>query len=331
MFKAINSQSGEEIIILQPRWVGQTAYLRSLDKKDILICQECRQPVRVRAGPIRRWHFAHKHLQNCPLDRESPALLKTRAIIYEWLVSKFGESVTLEKKCGERLPRSVDCWVERESGSFAYWIIESRIKPAERENLKTVLAQIAASTNWVFVSNMLHEDEDKPDHILLTTTEREFMQSSEYDEMIQATPFTPGHSLHYLDPANQVLTTFRGLHLIHEPQLYGGHKEMHEIALVLVSPKTGEFVHPGEPERLQNYRQEKQRLEERRREEQRRALERQIAISQKQDSETQQGYATSYVREATCMICGNKTTSWWYFNGRTGMCKCKDCRREGKT
>ena len=110
MFKALHRPSGEEIVILEPRWRRQLDTLRLLDAQDDLVCQGCLQPVRVRAGEVKRWHFAHKHLQNCPYEFESPVLLQCRAVLYEWLVSQLGEDVvTLEKK--SPLPRPVDCWV----------------------------------------------------------------------------------------------------------------------------------------------------------------------------------------------------------------------------
>ena len=37
----------------------------------------------VRAGEIKRWHFAHKHLQDCPLQHESPQILQARALLYQ--------------------------------------------------------------------------------------------------------------------------------------------------------------------------------------------------------------------------------------------------------
>jgi competence CoiA-like predicted nuclease len=130
MFKALNRQSGKEVIILDPEWEERVDHLRSLDRKDLLVCQHCKQPARVRAGKIRRWHFAHKHLKDCPLQHESSTLLVARAILYKWLASKFEASaVTLEKELDQDfLPRPVDCWVEARKKRFAYWIVESQVE-----------------------------------------------------------------------------------------------------------------------------------------------------------------------------------------------------------
>jgi len=36
-------------------------------------------------------------------------------------------------------------------------------------------------------------------------------------------------------------------------------------------------------------------------------------------------------REGVCEICGRKTNDWWYYDGKTGTCRCQDCKRQGKT
>jgi hypothetical protein len=275
--------------------------------------------------------------------------LETRAILYKWLADKFGEAVTVEKRLDDDLfPRPIDCWVDKETGDIAYWIVESGMKPEKRDNLKMGFQQLKAHVNWVFVADVLREDGDRASYIHLTTTERELMQQSVYDEITQGSHFMPGKSLHYLDPVSKILTTFRGLRLVHEPQLYAGHKVSHEISRVLVSPGTGEFVHPGEYEQLQAYQQKKQRLEEKRHEkEKRRALELKElsgrismprvvsppATSWPQESATEPTHVAPYyeIVEATCMICGNKTKDWWYIDNATKQCKCRDCLRQGKT
>ncbi len=35
---------------------------------------------------------------------------------------------------------------------------------------------------------------------------------------------------------------------------------------------------------------------------------------------------SSEVEEAVCMICGKITRDWWFFDGGTKMCKCRDCQ-----
>ncbi len=275
MFKAIDTRGEVEIIILDPRWDNQLDHLRALDRQDILVCQECRQPVRVRAGSrFRRRHFAHKHLGNCRYGRESPELLHARALLYEWLRTKFGERATIEKRIDdERLSHAVDCWLDGQEGPVAYWIIEAPMMPRTREGLRAVFAELQVRVNWVLVAGMLREDAERPSGVHLTTTEREFRQRSRYDEPVCASPGSG--SLHYLDPDSGILTTYRGLSLVHSPQLYSGRKESRPLSAVLVLPSTGEFVHPGEAERYSRYRL--QQAERERKQKEREAKERREA------------------------------------------------------
>ena len=354
MFRATNKTTGEEIIILDETWEQKVEYLRSLDRKNIIICPGCQQPVRVRAGKLRRWHFAHKHLQSCPYGHESPALLNARAVLYKWLKSKFGEKVRIEKNLGDAyLPRHVDCWVETEQGKFAYWIIESGMKPAKRDELQTGFRRLNAQVNWVFVKDMLREDDANLDSIHLTTTERVFARQSAYDEIRIGDIFVGGESLHYLDPESETMVTYRRLRLIHSPQLYQGQKIQNLIVSVLVSPVSGEFVHPGEYEQLEAQRQEKLRLEkeimERELERQRREEEAhlrfaanfpvlssnefsfsqmQINIQPKHEQidKSQHSGVSFRQREGTCTYCKKITSDWVTFYGKTNECVCRNCK-----
>jgi len=352
MFKAINKKTDEDIIILDEIWEQKIEYLRSLDRKNIILCPGCLQPVRVRAGKLKRWHFAHKHLQNCPYGYESPTLLNARALLYKWLVGKFGEGVSIEKNLeDEYLPRHVDCWVETEKGKFAYWIIDSGIKPGKRDDLQTGFRRLNVQANWIFVIDMLREDETHSDSIHLTTTERVFARQSNYDEVRIEDSYVKGETLHYLDPKNETLVTYRTLRLIHSPQLYRGQKIINPIESVLVSPASGEFVHPGEYEQLEVLRKEKHRLEknemvrelERQRREEGRlrfaasipetiSNESNFSQSQRdypqkhtQHNESQQSKIQCPQGEGVCKFCRRLTSDWVIFYGKTNECVCRNC------
>jgi hypothetical protein len=264
MFKAIDRRSEEEIVILDDRWRERIEQLRAWAGQDALVCQGCRQPVNVKAGNIRRWHFAHKHLRSCPYAHASPALLQARAVLYQWLAGKFGAEATVEKNLDSAdVPRPVDCWVEHKGQRFAYWVLGAAMKRSRREALSAAFAWLKITVHWVFLSTLLQEG-DAAGLVHLTTTERDFCFRSVYDEPAGWSLF-PG-TLHYLDAEQGMLTTYRGLHLFHEPQEHQGQKLCHPLAEMLVSPKTGEFVHPGEQERLEAHRREEAAQEKRRRE-----------------------------------------------------------------
>lgn len=359
MYKAIHQKSSEEIIILDPSWDRESiSVLRGWDQNDLLVCQECQQPVRVRAGQVRIWHFAHKHLNNCPAGNESPQLLQARVILYQWLISKFGsERVTLEKKLPETsLPRPIDCWVmgKEASDPIAYWIFDTGLQPKSRQAIQSALASPNISTNWLFLAAMLRPDGEDDAAIHLTTTEREFMSQSEYNRLARRHLFEAiGNTLHYLDHETSLLTTYRGLRLIHSPQVYQGGSITHPLEEVLVSPKNGEFVHPGEYEQLQAYKKkeaeeseerkvkEQQLLEKLRQVKPKEAKPEQFTVRENQslpvsDSLRQQQTAPNaatppqpQVQKAICEFCGQYTDDWWYFDGEKQTCRCKSCLKQG--
>jgi competence CoiA-like predicted nuclease len=175
MYKALNVRNNTEVVILDPKWLRAINHLRELDHQDYLVCQGCKQPVRVRAGKQRREHFAHKHLENCNYADESSVLRNSRAVLYDWLVSKFGENVMVEKQIeGIDLLRPIDCWVEQDSTTFAYWILDSTLKPEKRMVLQNISKALGIHLHWVFTLNMLRMEQDSHDKLVLSTTERLF-------------------------------------------------------------------------------------------------------------------------------------------------------------
>jgi hypothetical protein len=344
MFKALQKTSGEQIIILGPRWQRQLDILRMLDAQDDLLCQGCLQPVRVRAGLVKRWHFAHKHLQNCPYELESPVLLQCRAVLYEWLVAQQGvDVVTLEKQTS--LPRPVDCWVSGAMGEIGYWIIDRRMPPDERQSLAAGLAGMCPHPVWVFSVSMLHADADSLERLYLTTTEREFMQHTDYDDASQtlvgqSTFPSPGASLHYLDADREVLTTFRGLQVYHRPQLYTGHRFENPLSQVRRLPQTGDFSHPGEGEQLERFRTAiRSREYEQQKTEQRIQLKMaELFGNMELHPEPPPGSSVEAILQSEssglaglprCVFCGQATDDYWYLNRADNTCKCRNCYRQG--
>lgn len=313
MFKALDKRDESDVVILDPQWLEAIDKLRELDHKDILICQGCRQPVRVRAGEQRRKHFAHKHLENCSYEDESAILRNARAVLYEWLVNKFDKNVTIEKQVdGTDLFRPIDCWVTHGSKVFAYWIFDSSIKPEKRIALQNSAKKLGIHFHWVFCSDLLHTDQDDPDKIFLTTTEREFIRHSKYDEAYDYS--TENGSLHYLDAENRKLITLRCLFLHHKPQVYRGYKIDSELDQVLASPETGEFMHNGEHEKLIKHEQEFGFIDKE-------------SINQNSGS---MNSSNSLFGKKKCQICGEMTDDWSFYDGKTGLCKCSACLKKAR-
>lgn len=262
MFRSLHKLSAQSIVSLDPEWKHRVDELRTWSRIDLLVCPECRQPVRFRLPARRRRHFAHKHRANCPYTNESAELLAARAVLYTWLIGKQWGAVSLEHKPdGADLPRGIDCWLETDAGCFAYWLIDGLMSPARREALRKALRSVDALVHWVFLRNVQRQAPGSRKGILLSTTEREFMKPSQYDLPVDSGKVQGGASLHYLDPAAEALVTFRALHLVHHPQLYAGSRTANQMDDIRISPRTGEFVHPGEHERLSVFRREMQRRE----------------------------------------------------------------------
>jgi competence CoiA-like predicted nuclease len=351
MYKALDIRDNTEIVILDPKWLRVINQLREIDRQNFLVCQGCKQPVRVRAGEQRREHFAHKHLENCEYADESDVLRNARAVLYEWLVSKFGEKVTIEKKVdGIELFRPIDCWVAQDSTVFAYWIFDSTLKPEKRWDLQAGLEKLGVHINWVFALEILHTAPGHFDKIVLSTTERKFIQRSKYD--LPTDGYDSNGSLHYLDAKNRRMTTFRSLSLYHEPQIYKGIRQTSDLKKILVSPQNGEFVHNGEHEKLQKYRQRIEsgkkyldhKMESRVIQERPELIIQPLEHGDERKNLGEQNKKTGYPiiedspsfiplesKTGACVFCGEITEDWWWYDGKTGHCKCRTCLGQGRS
>lgn len=336
MYKAIHTQTGAEIIILHPDWLRKIDQLREMDRQDLLVCQGCRQPMRVKAGEMKRPHFAHKHLAACSYGSESPEILNARAVLYQWLLSQFGQGVTVEKLITDSgLPRPVDCWVETKRGIFAYWIIEAGIKLEPRMAIKAAFERAGVKIHYVFLSGMLHEEKKEFHSLLLSPTERFFLQATPYDDLFTRQGET-GKTIHYLEAgAANYLTTFRGLVLYHPPNWFRGRKKTASLETIRASTLDGSFLYPGENSQLSARQQKQQHLEEKRKryeEEQQQLSSRRVQRPPARNWGLSQSNAETGGDAApealTCVTCGRITTDYWstFFDesGRK-LCRCREC------
>jgi hypothetical protein len=337
MYKAVHDQTGQEIIILSPFWLKAIDRLREMDHADVLVCQGCRQPLRVKAGEVKRPHFAHKHLKACSYGTESPETLSARAVLYQWLFRYFGEAVNVEKVFPHsELSRPLDIWIERDTGSFAYWIIEGGIKLERREAILKSLAGFGAHYHPIFLSTMLNEEKKVFQSLLLTPTERTFMKTTPVDEAF-AGILEAGHSLHYLDLKQQALITYRDLRLHHRPNWYKGMKKSSSLDAARVSMLTGDPMHPGEMDHLRRQQHQQQRIAKKQQAFQQREDEWVKRLEERQRdprNRDQWGLRERQTEERggpqplLCDQCGQQTTDYWYTytteDGRR-MCRCRSC------
>ena len=333
MYRARHKPSGQDIIILDRRWAGQVEYLRALDRKNDLVCPGCREPVRVRAGQVKRWHFAHKHLKNCPFSSVSPTLLNIRAVLYRWLLTQFGENhVRVEENLDSPgFRRPVDCWVHLQDRKFPYWILDRRMPPDERANLQAAFKSQGLNPHWIFASQMLRIDDFQPrSRLHLTTTERAFTRTTKFDPAWQTHFERLGGTLHYLDPDLERLTTYRNLTVCHPPQLYIGTRLENALGEIRVLDMTGEFIHPGEIEQRHKRQAEVEHRQQKAADRLRKAeaffypaAERHSTLSYPKAQVERQ---PSYERRGTCKYCGIVTTDWLVYDGESGDCVCRGCK-----
>ena len=364
MYKAIQAQTGDEIIILHPAWRGRVVALREMDHADLLVCQGCGQPLRVKAGEVKRPHFAHKHLKACSLGSETPELLLARGVLYDFLLAYLGDGVSLEHMpSGAELPRAVDCWVETPNGQLAYWLVESGIKIEAREHIKKTLNQAGIHPTWIMLNGMLHEEKKLFDSLLLTPTERVFLQVTPFDQAL-AGAGTPGPSLNYLDAENELLITYRNLSLHHRPNWFKGLKKSTPLAQVYVDRRAGHLIHPGEEQRLISFQKQQQRLAEKRQQFNQRLSrwtshsagkndfeipmdaaqdesapvdERPFTGNPQSSAKSGWGIARQPLQPAPaspealeCAECGQVTSDYWmvFYQGDRKLCRCRTCLAE---
>jgi hypothetical protein len=340
MFRSLHAETRQPIIILDAKWTEDIGRLRELGRTGRLVCPGCDEPVRVRAGEVRRWHFAHKHRQNCPLSHESAAVARAKAVLYPWLRSKYKEALTFEKNDGDAdLPRPVDFYVPTGSGGAVYWIIDTAIRPDERHSLRMELERVGSHVNWLFTEETLAEG-DESGTLDLTTTEREFRSAGRYDK-----PYA-GSSLHYLLSEPDRIRTYRDLQIVHKPQRFRGSVSEHPVDDMLILRSTGEIVHPGDHERLRRYHDKIKRQSEEAQGAFAGEVSRGCRSTSPKDPDTEgeqtpRSWSHEYLawRRAKksrasepgnpstiiCKRCGKETTQWTVRDGQTGYGECREC------
>jgi len=320
--------------------------------KNRLVCQGCKQPVRVKAGKRRRWHFAHKHRKNCPLESASPALIEARRILFEWFVSIFGESQVDLEIIRPQLPfpRPVDVQVQTGLDCCSVWIIETQLHPDIRQIIHESLDSLHEPYLIIFLSNMHHPLPEQAGKILLSTTEREFIINSDFDLLHHQLENPVGGSLNYLDVKTGTITTYRDVMCIHKPQVFTGRILSSSLPNAGVDLGRGSIVHPREGAELEKYllRRDHRRVKlEESRQILGKILDRMLPAEETENKKdfgdrnpgricsdpilnpTYPSSANLLSKQAKCMYCGEITQDWWYLDKATGLCKCRDCLKKG--
>jgi hypothetical protein len=332
VYKAVHRESGEEILTLHPAWRGRSDELRRLAGEGMLVCQGCRQAVRLKAGPRKRPHFAHRHLQGCSYGQESARVLTGRALLYEWLAACCHGQVEVEVIL-PGLQRAADIVLHRGSeggGDVVFWVVDALMKQQTRIDLRAVFELCGFRPVWVLLSHLLRTDPHHPSRVYLSPSERDCLRQTSYDEIGRENRLAFvdfGCSLHYLDIETARLTTFRSLERVHAPNVYTGRREESLLNLLRVD-FAGELFYPGEERDLNISRTARARQVERVKkwlEPAPRAQQRELFASAPVLGEARAD------EPVTCIYCGESTRDWWAVWSADGkrFGKCRACLEKG--
>ncbi len=349
MFRAQNKLNGNFLISIDTVWFNQREALVNICQADQVVCPYCKEPVRLRAGNYRRWYFAHKTLLNCPFTHESPIVLEARAALYEWLLTKIhnkpGWSVDVEIPTDDpSMKKRVDCLLKSQSRTFAYIIFDKGVKLETRMNLQSQIRQKGWHLNALFAMDFF-KPANYPNSVMLSTTERDFLTITEFDLCDEIGRERYG-SLFYINGKTRQVKIIRRAALMHPPQTFEGEIFDEELQKVLIAPKTGELVLPGEYEQLQALKEARRAQEQRDKEHRERILQEHLAMMKKTETLSERTGGKTLKQTVLepppennqqtqaalpiCLICHQPSSDWWYYDGITNTCKCQNCSDRNK-
>ncbi len=342
MLKAFDSRADDYVISIDPCWENDVEQLRDVCRADAILCPGCKQPVTLRAGNERIWHFAHRIDSNCPLKNESAAILRAREMLYKLLRAKFGERVSLEDAIpGAPHSECADCVVSLGSGKIGYCIIEKQLR--NRSEYMHVRQRAYNSVQWILLPQLLQKNPENPKQFLLSATARELAAKDGVNTMYAASGNVG--SLCCADVERGQFLLARGLECVHEPNVFEPSAYM-EVApeRVIISNKLGQLMVADEVSRFKEWQRACELAEIERREAEAQAQaerKRREAEEQKQrkeankerkriaaaltlrhtDTQEEQGY--SAVKTRRCLKCNADFMDWEYiqFDG----CVCREC------
>jgi hypothetical protein len=247
MFVAKDMQTGLRVTSIAAEWLGRPEELRALADADRLACPGCEQRVRFRRPQFYRQHFAHRHLLDCPLARQSAEVLEAKAQLYDWLSSKYPRAVELDVDL--QLPGCTlvaDLTVRPGPGPvFAYWVFDRQQR--EREALADLVSRRNSRYHVIHTQSTYRRREDGL--LELTASQRDFVGSSQYDR-----PLNWEAHLYFLDSERGALRICRGLLCIHRPNLYEVERDRTGLlTAALIRPKTGELLFPEDVAELETW------------------------------------------------------------------------------
>ena len=335
MFTAKIKQDSVVLNVLDAKWQEQGELLRGLTQRGELVCPHCGQDILLRDGEVRRRHFAHRTLAECPFKEQSAEVLDIKVKLYAWLESRLPGKVKMD--CRLDIPGKEVFWdflVEGENGrQFGYWIFdrqirdrEDRLDAARDQGIRPVIFHTKSVLNY-YSKEVLE----------LTASQREFSRRSLYDEALQV----QGGHLHFLNREGAV-KIFRGLKLYHKPNLYEWElRRIGPLNEAQLDVSNGELVFPEDQKAKQKFAELKKK-----RELEKAARRKKPPAAKKTPPKSSLFYRPqhsvrkiSHVRESPaggenrfnqpyeCEACGQMTRDWIKLIPKTGKCLCRVCNK----
>ncbi len=353
MFVALNTEDGTRVTSIDPEWDHRVEALRELARMGQVVCPGCKQSLWLRTG-MRRRHFAHRSLSNCPLEDQSQAVWETKAQLYLWLKTKYPGQVYLDQPVGlpsfDKVP---DLLVEPKPGlKFVYWVFDRQQR--DREIYHQYRSFDGVRVHFIHTHSAISEEDSHS--MVLTASQRDFIRRSDFDA---AAGSRNGGHLHFFNEETSTISICRGLRCVHEPNLY--HWEARREGLLstaLISPSSGEIVLQPDVEARHEWRHKK---ESDRKPEPVVVPVIQPAVKHPQVNPPEEKAATPSPEPATassaelriqaappeeaqeepepeqpgilsgpfkCEDCGEMTTEWSSARAALGTCVCRECTRK---
>jgi len=219
MFRALDRLSGDSVISLDSRWDHGVGLLRRRCRDDEILCPECQQPVRLRAGSIRRRHFAHLSRSDCPLARESVEVLAARAMLYRLLQRIFGDKVSVEEPIPGKVNERADVVVTLDDHKAAYFIVPRQIT-RDRDAFVKSREKAYQYVHWILLPRLLKKAPKKDNEFLLSTTARDLASCAGAEALYPVKHDLKLGSLCYLYHKHDRLVLLRGLRCVHGPNVF---------------------------------------------------------------------------------------------------------------
>lgn len=149
--------NGKKIYSTDPAWDGRKKEYRALCNEQA-VCPICLERIVCKFGEINQHHFAHRHNNECPGDKDSEEHRAGKAILYEFIKMRFDHEASIDlKHYIPELKMICDIMVEFHDGRR--WAVEFYCGGKEKDILDkiTFYDQHDIMTTWIISHQQYRE------------------------------------------------------------------------------------------------------------------------------------------------------------------------------